>query len=357
MMTSKKRVLAAVDHKNTDRVPITFDAEKEVYDSLLRHLNVGSKEALFDRLHVDTWMVLPKNFIYPDTETGKEVKTSIWGYKTRMTRYSCGVYDQLCFSPLAGKDSTDDIRNHPWPAEDVLDFSGFPTEIRSHQDRAIIGVFTWGAFFIATHVRAIEDLMIDFAERKSYAQCLLRSISDRSIAYLNHMLELFGEGIDIVYMADDYCSQRGPLFSPAAFQEFIMPYLTEIAEIVHRHDKKFLLHVCGAVRPLLPMIIDAGVDLLEPIQIRAVGMEPEGLKCDFGQDITFYGGMDLQHVLCREPPARVADETKRLIDILGKDGGYIFGPGHTYIQADAPIHNILSMYDTAHHYYPWAIQE
>ncbi len=356
MMTSKERVLTAVDHKTTDRVPITFDAEKEVYDSLMRNLNVATKEALFDRLHVDTWMILPKNFIYPETEDGKEIKTSIWGYQTRTTRYSSGVYDQLCFSPLAGKDCTADIQNHPWPIEDALDFSGFPAEIQSHGDRAIIGVFTWGAYFIATHVRGIENLMVDFAERKSYAQCLIRSISEISIAYLKQMLETFGDGIDIVYMADDYCSQRGPLFSPAAFREFIMPYLTEIAETVHKHDKKFLLHVCGAVRPLLPMIIDAGVDMLEPIQIRAAGMEPEGLKRDFGEDITFYGGMDLQHVLCRETHARVVDEVKRLIDILGKDGGYIFGPGHTYIQTDAPIVNILSMYDTAYQYYPWAIQ-
>jgi uroporphyrinogen decarboxylase len=126
-----------------------------------------------------------------------------------------------------------------------------------------------------------------------------------------------------------------------------MPYLTEICRKVHKHDKKFLLHVCGAVRPLLPMIIEAGVDMLEPIQTSAQGMEPEGLKRDFGKDLCFYGGVDLQRTLCKGTPQQVADEVKRLIDILGKDSGYVIGPGHTYIQIDAPVENIMAMYETA----------
>jgi uroporphyrinogen decarboxylase len=98
------------------------------------------------------------------------------------------------------------------------------------------------------------------------------------------------------------------------------------------------------------MIIDAGVDMLEPIQIRAAGMDPAGLKKDFGRDICFYGGVDLQQIMCKGTPLQVADEVKRLIDILGRDGGFILGPGHTYIQIDSPVANILSMYDTAFSY-------
>jgi len=139
--------------------------------------------------------------------------------------------------------------------------------------------------------------MMDFAMRKDYAHCLIEKISERILTYLEIMLESFGQGIDIVYMADDYCSQRAPLFSPADFREFVMPYLTKAVEKVHKQNKKFLLHCCGAVRPLLPMIIDAGVDMLEPIQIQAEGMEPEGLKRDFGKDLCFYGGFDLQNGL------------------------------------------------------------
>ena len=349
-ITSKKRVLDAVGHRISDRTPITFDAEKEVYDLLYEHLGLRSKEALFDRLNVDTWMILPGNFIYPRGEEVKPERTSIWGYRTKTTEYSGGSYEETCASPLAGKDNISDIDNYPWPSPDILDYSHFPKEASEHEDRAVIGVFTWGAYHIATFVRGMEDVMMDFAFRQDYAHHLIERISEISLASLDNMLESHGEGIDIIYMADDYCSQLGPLFSPATFQEFCVPYLKQAVEKTHKHNKKFLLHCCGAVRPLLPLVIDAGVDMLEPLQISANGMEPEGLKRDFGKDLCFYGGMDLQNMLCKGTPAQVADEAKRLIDILGKDGGYIIGPGHTYIQIDAPIENIMAMYETASTY-------
>ena len=352
-MTSKERVLRGADHQITDRIPITFDAEKEVYEMLFKNLGLRTKEELFDYLGVDTWMILPKNFIYLEEEQQNQEKTSIWGYKTRVTPYSGGTYDELFYSPLAGKDKIEDIRNHPWPAADTVGFEHFPAEAVAHEDRAILGVFTWGAYFIATHVRGMENLMMDFALHKDYAKYLINTIADKSMVYLTTMLEGYGDEIDIVYMADDYCSQQGPLFSPADFRKLVVPYLTKMVEIVHKHDKKFLLHVCGAVRSLIPMIIEAGVDMLEPIQTRAAGMDPAGLKQNFGRELCFYGGMDLQQILCEGTPREVENEAKRLIDLLGEGGGYVFGPGHTYIQIDAPPENILTMYRTAVDYRPF----
>jgi uroporphyrinogen decarboxylase len=352
-LNSKERVLKSVNHQETDRIPITFDAEIEVYDTLQKHLKIVSKEQLLKRLNVDTWMILPKNFIYPEQELGKKEKKSIWGYKTILTQYQGGAYDELIFSPLAGKNDLSDIDAYRWPSADTLDFSHFETEIEAHKNVAIIGVFTWGAYFIATFIRGIEDLMIDFVLRKRYAHHLIETVAEKSYYFLDKMLQEHGDGIDIVYMADDYCSQQGPFFSPMAFKEFVLPYLKRMVDRVHKADKKFLLHVCGAVRPLLPFIIEAGVDMLEPIQTRAIGMEPEALKREFGKDICFYGGMDLQQILNKGTVAQVEDETKHLIDVLGKGGGYIFGPGHTYIQVDAPIENILAMYRTAYEYRPF----
>jgi len=354
MSTSRQRVLSAVEHKTSDRTPITFDAEKEVYEALYKHLGVGSPEQLFDKLNCDTWMVLPGNFIYPPSEAGKSVKTTIWGFQNTVTEYSGGTYDELTLSPLAGKDQLSDIDKHPWPGDDALDFGHCRGEADAHADRAVIGVFTWGVYFIASFVRGMEDLMTDFALNPQYVERLFAMIEQRVLFFLDRMLDALGDSADIVYMADDYCSQRGPLFSPDTFKKFVVPYLAGIADRVHKRNKKFLLHVCGAVRPLMGMIIDAGVDMLEPIQTRATGMEPEALKSDFGKDICFYGGLDLQEVLCKGTPQRVRDEVKRLIDALGKDGGYVLGPGHTYIQPDAPIENIMTMYETAASYRPWS---
>ena len=346
-MNSKQRVIDAIHHKSTDRVAITFDAETEVYDMLYRHTQHKIKEALFDFLNVDTWMILPKNFQFYQDEEDKKVKRSIWGYLSQKTHYSGGYYNELVSSPLAGKDDIADIKNFPWPSSDVLGFDHFPEEARKQGHRAIIGVFTWGAYHIATHIRGLENLLTDFALRKNYAEYLINTIAEISLTSLDVLLDKYGEGIDIIYMADDYCSQQGPLFSPAIFKELVIPYLKQITRRVHKSGKKFLLHVCGAVRPLLSMIIEAGVDMLEPIQVRAVGMDPLELKREFGKDLCFYGGMDLQKILCQGTPDQVADEARRLIDVLGQDGGYIFGPGHTYIQIDAPVENILAMYHTA----------
>lgn len=355
MTTGKQRVLAAVNKQVLDRTAITFDAQGEVYDALYKHFGVETKEALFDRLHCDTWMLIPGNYEYPAGEGEKKVKTSIWGYQRKVTAYSGGTYDELCHSPLAGKDGLDDIRNHAWPEPGTWDYSRYKEQAAAHSDRAIIGTFAWGAYFIASFVRGMEDLMLDFAMRKEYAEHLIGTIGERILDNLETMLRDHGEGVDIVYMADDYCSQQGPLFSPATFKEFVVPYLTRVVDKAHQYNKKFLLHVCGAVRPLLPMIIDAGVDMLEPIQTRAKGMEPEGLKRDFGKHLTFYGGVDLQQTLCNGTPDDVADEVRRLIDVLGENGGYVLGPGHTYIQVDAPIPNIEAMYDTADTYRPHAV--
>ncbi|RPI64273.1 MAG: hypothetical protein EHM48_01125 [Planctomycetaceae bacterium] len=351
-MNSKQRVLSAVNHRQADRTPITFDAEKEVYDMLYEHFGQADKSALFDRLNCDTWMVLPKNYITHDSDAGKKNKTTIWGWGTTIATYSGGTYEELAVSPLANKDELADIDNHPWPDANVQDFSHIPAQCQTQKDRAIIGASSWGAYFIASFLRGMEGIMMDFAINQEYAEKLINTIAERVLAFEDNMLRQAGDGIDIVYMADDYCSQRAPLFSPDAFKRFVVPYLTKVVAKAHQHNKKFLLHVCGAVRPLLPMIIDCGVDMLEPIQIQAEGMEPAGLKRDFGKHICFYGGLDLQQVLCKGTPQTVADETRRLIDILGKDGGYVFGPGHTYIQVDAPLENILSMYKTAVEYRP-----
>lgn len=346
MPTSKERVLAAIGHATTDRVAITFDAQPEVYDALHARLGTESKEDLFDHLHVDTWFVGGTSKPRPD-------QSSIWGFSSREVKYEGGSYWELESSPLAGKDNVADIDAHPWPDADAMDFSEVPAAIEAHKDRAIIGSFGWGAFFRATYVRGMEHLLLDLGLRPKYAAHLINTIAERSLVFLDKLLDTAGDDLDIVYMADDYCSQDAPMFSPQTFRDVMQPYLRQACDKVHARGKKFLLHCCGAVRPLLPMIIDAGVDMLEPIQIRAQGMEPVALKRDFGKDLCFYGGLDLQEVL-PGPRQGVADETRRLIDILGAGGGYVFGPGHTYIQVDAPLDNILTMYETASKHRPRA---
>ena len=251
-MTSKQRVLAAVIHTIADRTPITFDAEGEVFDALYKHFGHRSREQLFDALHCDTWMVLPKNYIMPVSEKGKNDRTTIWGWSSTIVKYPGGQYSELSHSPLAGKDELADIDKHPWPDVGAHDYSDFAANMQAHQDRAIIAASSWGTYFIASFLRGMEGLFMDFAANPAYVEKLFAAITQRVLAMLDNLLEHHSQGVDIIYMADDYCSQLGPLFSPELFKKYVMPYLKQVVDRAHRYDKKFLLHVCGAVRPLLP---------------------------------------------------------------------------------------------------------
>ncbi len=173
--------------------------------------------------------------------------------------------------------------------------------------------------------------MIDFATRKDYARHLLEKISE-GLAALGRLLESHGCGIDIIYMCDDYCSQAGALFSPSASwaSSWRLPAAGREGPPARQKIPAARLRVGSA---LLPMIIDSGVDMLEPVQT-ARGDGPCGRR-DFGKHLCFYGGVDLQRVLSNGSPKHVADEVKRLVDVLGRDGRLRLGTLYTYIQVDA----------------------
>ena len=125
-MDSKERVLAAVNHRVPDRVPITFDAAPEVYSLLYKYFGLNTRENLFDRLHCDTWMILPGNFVYTREEENKIEKTTVWGHKTiSKGSFREDAYDEICFNPLAGKDDISDLKNFKWTSPDIFDFSHF----------------------------------------------------------------------------------------------------------------------------------------------------------------------------------------------------------------------------------------
>ena len=215
-------------------------------------------------------------------------------------------------------------------------------------ERAIIAHITHGAYFNATFLRGMEQFLVDMVLNEALAEGIIERAADYLFRSLDRLLEQASEGFDIFYLADDYCMASGPLFSPDVFKRLIKPYLRRIADTLHAHDKKFLLHVCGSVRLLLPEIIDSGVDMLEPIQHRAAGMDLKELKREFGADLCFYGSVDLLETLNKGSVKDVQKEVRRNMKILGKDGGLVIGPGHTYIQIDAPLENILAMYETAY---------
>ncbi|MDD5726932.1 MAG: uroporphyrinogen decarboxylase family protein [Victivallales bacterium] len=346
-MNSRERVLTAISHHEPDRVPITFDAEKEVIELLKEYFHVSSRDEVWDMLHVDTRLIGADHH-YHHIREKNGISYDFWGSGSEEKAYNGGTYFEFTQHPLASMETVRDIENYDWPTPDELSFESLREARKNNPDKAVIAYLSLGGFFEATHLQGLEQFMLDLGMDMGLALKIVEKITDYLFPAIERLCIEAKDDFDIFYMADDFCTARGPLFSPQVFRTLVKPYLEQIAGIVHKNNKKFLLHVCGSVREFLPDIIETGVDMLEPIQTSAVGMEVESLKADFGDSLTFYGSIDLINILSKGKPEDVRREVLKNFRILGKGGGVIVGPGHTYIQPDVPLPNILTMYQTAY---------
>ncbi|MFH1022204.1 MAG: uroporphyrinogen decarboxylase family protein [Planctomycetota bacterium] len=346
-MNGRERVLAAIAHREPDRLPATFDAEAGVKEVLKRHFGVRTDDELWRSLGVDTRLVGADHHHTPPGPAPEGITLAFWGYGMRAVRNDFGETNEIVYHPLAAMETPEQIAAFPWPDAGELTFDAIRRSRRENPDAAIIAHITHGGYFNGTFMRGMEEFLVDLAGRPEMAEAVLAKATGYLFPAVERLCREAGDAFDIYYLADDFCTAQGPLVSPPLFRKYIKPYLARIARIVHAHGKFFLLHVCGSVRLFIPDLIEAGVDLLEPIQTTATGMEPEGLKRDFGDRLTFYGSIDLIHVLRKGSPGDVRAEVRRMFHVLGKGGGFIVGPSHTYIQPDVPLENILAMYATA----------
>jgi len=347
-MTSRERVLTAVEHREPDRVPITFDCETEVLDALRKHFHVTTADEVWDALHVDTRLVGADHHHQNIRRTPDGMDVNFWGVGSRQVEYSFGSMYDIAYHPLAEMTTVDEIDAYNWPTADEVSFETIRAARKRNPDKAIIAYIGHGGYFTGTELRGMEEFLVDLGTNPPVARAIVEHVNAYTFGAVERLCREARDDFDIYYIADDFCTALGPLISPAMFREYIKPYLARIAQIVHAAGKKFLLHTCGSVRVLLPEIIDAGVDILEPIQTSAEGMEVEGLKRDFGDHITFYGSIDLINVLSRGTPEDVRSEVLKNFRVLGRGGGFIVGPGHTYVQPDTPLENIITMYETAY---------
>jgi len=315
---------------------------------LMKHFNVSSHDQVWDSLHIDTRLV-GANHHHPHIRKEGEISYDFWGIGAKPQVYSGGTYSEYCHHPLAGMTCMSEIENYDWPTPGELSFDSIRKARTAAPDKAIIAHISHAGYFKATHMRGMEQFMMDLAADPDVAGTIIRKVNDYMFPAIERLCREAGDSFDIFYIADDFCTTNGPLISPDMFREYIQPYLKRYADIVHKYGKKLLLHTCGSTRKLLPDIIDAGVDLMEPVQTSAEGMAVEGLKRDFGGRMSFYGGIDLITVLSTGTPEDVRLEVLKNFQVLGRHGGYIVGPGHTYIQPDCPLENILAMYETAYH--------
>ena len=373
-MDSRTRVLAALDHKEADRVPRDFAGTRyssmhaEAYKRVRPAMGLPDEEVrivdttqglagihgdILDRLGADVSLITggaPHGFRKEVTDDG-EYERFLDEFGVLRARPHGGLYYESTTSPLSGSIGEDDIEAYPWP--DPVDpgrFEGMKeraAHIHEVEGRAsVVGSLCAGVTEMHFRMRGYEDGYMDMALNPDLAKRLMRKITDLKLAYWERVLDEIGPDIDIAAEADDLGAQHAPLFSPGAYRDIVKPLHKEIVELIKsRSNARFFLHSCGAIRELIPDLIDIGVDALNPVQVSAEGMETAELKAEFGDDITFWGGtVDPQKTLARGTPEEVHDEAVRRISELKPGGGFVIASIH-YMQAQVPVENILAFWE------------
>jgi uroporphyrinogen decarboxylase len=347
----RDRVLAALDRKPMDRVPMRFNAREEVKASLKAHLGIDSEEGLLQRLGIDFRYAAarssgprPRPSYRPANAPPPPEKRSA----VSSGGFSNNFRVDEPFSNMQDASELDDYEAHLSQQEAWQDVSRLTDDIdRINADtHYCIGFRAAGRIFMAAQeLRGAEQFLVDMALNPDYAHRLMEIRTAHTIRLLEKALPAARGKIDFVQYNDDLGTQLDLLISPRMFHEFLLPRYRRIFKTVRRYGIRVFMHCCGAIRQAIPDLIDAGVEILNPVQTRARGMAADGLKRDFGEKLTFCGGMDVQSTLPFGTPEDVAQEVRDRIAILGKGGGYILDSTN-FIQADTTAENVLAMFDT-----------
>jgi uroporphyrinogen decarboxylase len=275
-----------------------------------------------------------------------------WGLTHRVIQ--AGYYE-LGGTPLAAA-TIEDVAKYPWPdPHDPTRVEGLREEVEGLYNNTSYAIAAYrptlsGIFELSHYLRGMEKLLMDLLLEKAFVDKLLWKLTEVLGEFYKVYLDEVGPFVSIVEIADDVGTQSGPMFSPKLYKELILEKHAYLARIVKEKapGAKFMLHSCGSVKAFIPYFIEAGFDILNPVQPRARDMDPGVLKREFGSEISFLGGVDVQQTMVG-PVEGVCAEVRQRIEELAGGGGYILAPSHNFGD-DVPVENILAFFETAHQY-------
>ena len=344
--TPKERVLAAVNHVQPDRPPITIYVTPEIDAALRKHFGAVDYHDAFE---VDFRFVGPQG-----TRPNKQPQpgSGIEHYDEWGTGYSSvanpsgGVYLEATDLPLARLYTLADVEAHNWPNPDEYDYSVIPDQIERVKDYAVC-LGSAGIPDIINGVgrgRGMEQVLIDIITEDEVGTAIMDHRVDFYYEMCRRGLEAGGGKIDILCLGEDLGTQKGPTVSPNTFDKFFRPRIEKFYALAHEHGAKAMMHSCGSTRLLQSRLIEMGLDILDAVQPEPVGMDPEELKREFGDRLTYCGMISTQQTLPHGTVEQCRAEARHRIDVNGQGGGYIFAPAHC-IQPDTPIENVLAIYE------------
>lgn len=349
-VTHKERVLAAINHEYADRVPIDYSAVPEVTDRLMQYFKLNNYDELLEKLNVDFRIVEPR-FLdakhVEDFEDGSFM--DIWGVKHKIIVSGNVRFHEFVNIPLSDVNSINEAESYPWPTADMIDVSMLKAQTEMYKDYAIVSGPWTPLLCQLFFMRGYEQTLIDMVTQPDLTKAIVRKIVD---FYFDAAVRIFEEGkgkIDIFFTGDDFASQNGLIISRDMFCEFFKPGLRRLFGLAKDYNLKVMLHSCGSVVDIIPDFIEIGVDIINPVQVRAKDMDIEYLKESFGDRVTFHGAIDQQNLLPFGTEEQVRESVRNTINILGRNGGYILCSSHDLLD-DIPTSNILAMYEEAYNY-------
>jgi len=374
-MTGRERVLTALAHREPDRVPIEFGSSQ--LSSLLIGQPYGYR-ALCEYLGVTDYPEPEINYYLnsvknidprimrqfgadlrwvtagaPEVERRPDGSlVDAWG----MVLTPAGNFNVVedANTPLRGAETTSDLEAYPlWPdVGDARIAAGKREEAAAHAEQGFAVVASLGPggrlFHSYSWLRGFDSWLMDMHDNQRLYHALAERILEIGVGYVEAFLPSVAEQADLVYMSDDLGTQQSLLMSPQAYRTFCKPYHGRLIAAIRRAAPraKILMHSCGAIAPLIPDLIEIGVDVLNPVQPKAAGMEPHVVKREFGRELSFLGGLDTQELLPFGLREQIRDGVRDLIDAYAPGGGYVFAPSHEILPEVEPS-NIVAMFEAA----------
>ena len=370
-LNHRQRIFNALNHQQPDRIPLDLGStivtgiSCKAYTALRKYLGLEPAELkVFDRIsqvaeieepilelfQIDTRGIIPGQ---PENSPAIEIEGGFideWGLTRKMPDGADNYY--VTNAPLAGELTLNDIRKYPWPdPSDPGRFRGLSEKIkglRKKGDWAIVLTLPGNFIAISTMLRGFEDWFIDSALNPELLGALMDRVIEIQQEMCSQLLKETGDLIDVVVNLDDLATQDRLLVSKPVYRRLLEPRMQKFYAYVRKNTPaKILHHTDGAIEPLLGSLIEMGVDAVNPVQVSASGMgDVSALKTKYGSRLTFWGGIDTQHILPFGSPADVKAAVRTMKQILNVDGGYVLASVHN-IQNDVSPQNIVAMFEAA----------
>lgn len=379
-MTSRERVLAALNHTEPDRVPIDLGGNqtgihKFAYLELLRHLGMQDEMCIMDavqqlaqpceellrRFHVDTRYIAAgaasdwKGGIVQERRDGRLWHDLVDEFGVRWSMPDDQPYFMdITLHPLAGA-TISDIKDYPFPkGDDPGRFQGLRERallLKKETPYAVVSGISGVIYETCWYMRGLENWYMDMMMNPEFCEALLDQTLQFWLDWFRVFLDEVGDVVDVIMIGDDLAGQGGPLFNPDTYRTIVKPRQKRLVQYIKgRTQAKIWYHTCGACAGYIPDLLDNGIDILNPVQISAADMDPAVLKREYGDRLSFWGGaIDAQHILPLGSPEDVRQVVRENLQALKPGGGYVFNNVHN-IQAGVPPENIVALYDAAYEF-------